>query len=123
MDLPFPVLLGRDAPAFENWLRATLHQQTNAAESDDEVPSPSNLETQGKEDSESDVDAVTWEADECLRQAQEADPMLTKVQEELIVDEGQVLDARRAGRNPRFVKEGGLFWRVTGPGEKGEAPR
>lgn len=97
-------------------------QQTNVIENHDEVPGPSNVDTRGNEDTETDVDPVSWGVEEQFRQAQVADPMLTKVREELAISEGQVLDTRRAGRTPRFVKEGGVLWRVMGPGKRGGTP-
>lgn len=97
-DLPFPVLLGRDAPAFAELLRAALQPRAHAIDSDDKKPGPSTREptADNYEETESDVDAVSWEMDERFQDAQETDLTLTKVREEIAVDEKQVIDPRRA---------------------------
>lgn len=120
-DLPFPVLLGWDAPEFGVLFRAALPQQ-NAIYSDEEEPGPSDAGRRDMPNVGKPCDPIACGGDDSFRRAQEADPTLTKVREEISIIDGQGRDARRAGRVPRFEKEGGLLWRITGPGKRGVAP-
>lgn len=111
--LPFPVLFERDAPAFGPLLRSAL-PHLSAVLNDDEQQRPSR-----KQADEPDLEAGPWEADDEFLEAQGSDPSLDAVQNNLAAAEGQVLDARRAARLPRFKKVRGRLWRIVGPEQGG----
>lgn len=116
-DLPFPILLGRDAPAFTELPQAAL-PQVMAMTSDDEEPGPSQAR-----DTQEPLDPSAWSQDDEFQRVQTADLTLTRTWSDLAVREGEMIDARRAGRLPQFEQKRGLLWCLAGPDRGGGEPR
>lgn len=72
-DLPFPMLLGQDAPGFARLVRSALAHTTAVVE-DDEQLGPSNL----SEPTETLLFA-SWDTDEEFFRAEEIDPTLASI--------------------------------------------
>lgn len=83
-NLPFPILLGTDAPAL---VRAALPRLT-AVISDDEEPGTSNSLSNLQH-----LDPYQWESGPDFRNAQDADPSLSRVRDDLALEDGTNLDA------------------------------
>lgn len=112
-DLRFPKLLGRDTPEFDVLLRQAL-PHVSVALDDQEVPSPSQAPLVVEP-----LDSSPWGRDDEFIQAQGTDPTLARIQEDMAVSEGQVMDARKADRLPHFEKVRGALWRVARPEREG----
>lgn len=88
-DLLFPILLGRDAPAFDVLMHSALPRLA-AIMDDDEKPGPSR-----KPVDEPPLQTQPWDTGNKFLRAQETGPMLTSVRDNIAIDDGQVLDAHR----------------------------
>lgn len=105
-------MLGRDAPDFEKLVRSTLprlsavllgEEQTGTSE---DPPDGSLAET------------LRWDAEARFLELQVSDPTLTVARDNITIEEGQILDERRAVRVLQFEKETGTIWWMAAP-EKG----
>lgn len=110
-ELPYPLLLGRDAPNFQELVLQVLHQQGEAtliAEEEDPVEGPSGEAT--RTDLTLDAPTTRLVSDPQFRRAQAEDLTLEDLRANTAVEEGQVTDPRRAARYPRIEREAGLWW-------------
>ncbi|XP_054841809.1 uncharacterized protein LOC129333892 [Eublepharis macularius] len=104
-NLPYPVLLGRDVPEFHQHLQAARGpEEALPVERQDNQPGPAPPPG---------ADLPDWPADPTFVASQTADPTLEKLRDTVAVSEGIVRDPRRAGRLPRIVQEGGVWYRLT----------
>lgn len=108
-DLPFPVLLGRDAPSFALLVRSALAQMT-AILDEEEQPEPSGLSAEAEF-----FPSSNWDMDVEFLRAQENDPTLASIRSNVAKEVGQVLDDRRACHVPHFEKVRRALWRIAGP--------
>lgn len=86
-DLPFLVLLGRDTPAFKALIQAAL-PQTAALVSEEEEPGPSTSPANPRP-----LDSYLWEDNADFRRAQDTNPSLSWVRDDLAIEEDHILDA------------------------------
>lgn len=120
-DLPFPVLLGRYAPAFGDLLRLALPRITMVLH-EDEQAGPSGTSP----DADADIDTrddTRWEAYDDFLNLQGADPTLTTPRDQVAAEDGLIRDGRRAAWFPHFEKVRGALWRVIAPEREGGPPR
>lgn len=116
-DLPFPILLGRDTPAFGVLVHSTLPRLT-AVLHEKEQPGPS-----GVQPGEPSMEPLMWETDADFLRLQGTDPTLAFVRDNIAIEEGQIQDYRWATQLPRFKKvRGALLW-VEAPERGGGIPR
>lgn len=114
-DLPWPLLLDRDAPDFMNLLRqVTAEEQVWAADDD---PKEGTSRGSGGADTAHPTTRPgdAWLRDAKFHQAQEDDPFLWRLRQSIAVDDGQVKDVRRAGCLPQIEQVQGLWWRLVPP--------
>lgn len=110
--LPYPALLGRDAPEFAEMLqRATALAHGWAALVNAEPQAgPSDREEPG-----ADVDDLAahtdWETNPAFREAQDSDPTLEKVRSQVAKREEREVDPHWSQRWPQMVREAGLLFR------------
>lgn len=86
-DLPFPVLLGRDATEISALLQAVL-PWLMALVSDDEELRPSR-----PRDHREPLTPATWSDDSNFQNVQEKDPTLARIREDIAICDGDVVDA------------------------------
>lgn len=104
-DLPFPVLLGRDAPDFKVLLQRAMEPAAVTVSKED-----STKETNRVDDEEGLLSGATgWSTDPAFQAAQENDPSLDTACKSLAVKETEIVDPRWAGRLPHFKKVRGVL--------------
>lgn len=124
--LPYPFLLGRDAPHFWKFLQDRGRERQNdlstpvlPQEATDEEDAGEG--TSGQSDDRGRVgEEPEWppevspaQPDTRFTQAEEDDLTLQGLKGIVAIEEGQVRDPRRAQRFPRIVKEGGVWARIV----------
>lgn len=103
-DLPFPVLLGRDAPAFDTLVHSSLPRLA-AVMDEEEQPGSSRVCVDDPK-----MQTLTWDTDKDFLRRQETAPILSLARDNIAIEEGQMLDVRRAARLPRFEKVRRILW-------------
>lgn len=103
-NLPFLILLGRDTPTFNVLLYSVLPHLLAVVDKDVQ-PGPS-----GTPVIEPPLSTSLWDVDADYLRPQAVDPMLASVRDTVTVNDGQVLDVRRATREPHFEKVRETLW-------------
>lgn len=116
-DLPFPVLLGCDAPGFHHLVRTALTLTTAILEKE-EQSGRSSLSERAKT-----LLFANWDTEKEFLRAEETDPTLASIRFHVAKEESEVVDYRRANCIPHFEKVRGTLWRIAGPEQAGGANR
>lgn len=114
-NLPFPILLGKDAPGFGSLVQTALQEVTAAVEEQlngGEEPSSN----QGPEPNPPD-----WTTDPYFLQAQKDDVTQERLWDDRAVIEGTPIDQSRASQYPHIEICHGLLWHIKATARPGEA--
>lgn len=115
-NLPFPILLGRDMPAFGTLVRSSLPRLA-AVMDEEEQPGCSGVQMD-----EPQMQPPAWDADKDFLRMKETNPTLMFAKANIVIEDDQTLDACKAARLPRFEKVRGVLWQIAGLEWDGDLP-